>query len=508
MTLMAACLGVVVRREMSLNRRLYAWILGSTAENSTSQYFEENTKEVVIQAVKKTFTEEPHDVASATRPYKVLMALLDKEEIGSAIIEELLVDVLRPVLKYKDGHAFFREISNWVTQVIDALQPRLLWESIGGLLVSQLSRLPQQHEQIEALSLIDCLLDNLSLTDAKTQTIFLPSMLERSISGLSTITKAIGASTNRLEKQVIAGHLYTALQLALKVIGKIYPPETADQLQHSSSSISVESDPASLQIAKIVGCTSLYEDYFSLLVEQILPICGGVQNEETSWDTSAPAVYLSIFDISCQLLVTVHTYFHKSDSRTNTPSTQRKDAKPLKGSAVILGDVTQEELPRWFDDVHSKCSMAANPQIACFGIQTFISFVSVGNTSIPEPLQKRIVCSKPYTIPICRKLWNMSRYSYALSAVHYKVASLFLNLRGFCEDVICTVIAEDLLQQDVEKRVDGYQRFALIWRLTGEISSSDRAFTKRYDSPFSFFSSPLLFSPAPYSNMTCPLASF
>jgi len=46
------------------------------------------------------------------------MPLLDKEEVGSAIIEELLVDALRPMLKYKDGHSFFREVSTWVTRVI------------------------------------------------------------------------------------------------------------------------------------------------------------------------------------------------------------------------------------------------------------------------------------------------------------------------------------------------------------------------------------------------------
>ena len=65
-TLMTAALGVLLRRDMSLNRRLYAWILGlngaklsgSTSEEDTNQYFEMFGKKLVVEGMKSLFRQE------------------------------------------------------------------------------------------------------------------------------------------------------------------------------------------------------------------------------------------------------------------------------------------------------------------------------------------------------------------------------------------------------------------------------------------------------------------
>lgn len=111
-----AVVNVVLRRDMSLNRRLYSWLLGSNVTNlaalnippefsrqhqqsadsiSTSSetdlgYFYTFSKDLLIQALKQKLAndeEEDMDGREGTqlgvlRPFRILMSLLDKPEIG------------------------------------------------------------------------------------------------------------------------------------------------------------------------------------------------------------------------------------------------------------------------------------------------------------------------------------------------------------------------------------------------------------------------------------------
>ncbi len=91
--LIQSALLVLARREMSLNRRLFSWLLGGNEENT--EYFPKYAKEVTAIAVKELFLVVPDSVPSATLPPKILMALLDKVQVGSFIIDDVLISVLR-----------------------------------------------------------------------------------------------------------------------------------------------------------------------------------------------------------------------------------------------------------------------------------------------------------------------------------------------------------------------------------------------------------------------------
>lgn len=126
--LLTAAIKVVLRRDMSLNRRLYAWLLGcdsnglplaiavsatgsgseggglverqdSTATNTNEMdYFNVYSKEMLIVAVCNSLREGGDSEAGKAvnlKPFKVLMSLLDKPEIGSAILEDILMEIFR-----------------------------------------------------------------------------------------------------------------------------------------------------------------------------------------------------------------------------------------------------------------------------------------------------------------------------------------------------------------------------------------------------------------------------
>lgn len=127
-TLVAAALEVLLRRDMSLNRRLYTWLLGSNAkkeslsrtdslsdadhEGPMETFFSLHSKPLLIEAVRKVFHSkfrfdkgDSNGAKKAQRlevlkPFRLLRSLMDKPEIGSAIVEDVLLDVFRALYNY------------------------------------------------------------------------------------------------------------------------------------------------------------------------------------------------------------------------------------------------------------------------------------------------------------------------------------------------------------------------------------------------------------------------
>lgn len=113
--LVTNALNTILRRDMSLNRRLYSWLLGSEVaaaarrrdeeeveaaaggegETKKGSYFERHSKRILIRALKLmlklSLNCEPIDL----RPYKILVSLLDKLEIGPQVLDFVLFDVVR-----------------------------------------------------------------------------------------------------------------------------------------------------------------------------------------------------------------------------------------------------------------------------------------------------------------------------------------------------------------------------------------------------------------------------
>ena len=128
--LVASGLGVLLRRDMSLNRRLYSWLLGpeneetprkdslSSIEESTETfretYFSLHSKSSTVEALRLLFSCHYGSNASvnpisgskrthkneALWPFRILISLLDRPEIGSIVLEEVLIEAFR-VLHYR-----------------------------------------------------------------------------------------------------------------------------------------------------------------------------------------------------------------------------------------------------------------------------------------------------------------------------------------------------------------------------------------------------------------------
>ena len=171
-SILVCCLNVVLRRDMSLNRRLYQWILGIANEsftedsnqqssigdsgfvsedNATPSNFEKVAKKYVVAAVISLFKSMSGSKLSLShfrvrdtrneklKPFRVLVSLLDKPEIGPAILDDVLIEVFRAlycecsgVVKGKERS---KEHSNMKDETIktanilfNALESYFIWE--------------------------------------------------------------------------------------------------------------------------------------------------------------------------------------------------------------------------------------------------------------------------------------------------------------------------------------------------------------------------------------------
>jgi len=115
--LVTAALFTLLRRDMSLNRRVFSWLLGteinpdllpvshplvqrtSSIDGGPSPYFTSFSKQLVIDAVTTVLesslprqgTTQPMDI----KPYRIITTLLDKPEIGPDIIDHIILDIYR-----------------------------------------------------------------------------------------------------------------------------------------------------------------------------------------------------------------------------------------------------------------------------------------------------------------------------------------------------------------------------------------------------------------------------
>uniref|UniRef100_A0A8C3G3C1 DOP1 leucine zipper like protein B n=1 Tax=Cyclopterus lumpus TaxID=8103 RepID=A0A8C3G3C1_CYCLU len=119
-TIVSAAALTLLRRDMSLNRRLYGWLLGidkkggmvaphptlsTTTEEHTSFYFSTYSRDFLVQALinilkQQDMESNPESVIGYLRPFRIIISLLDKPEIGRQHGALVLLEVVRAFYSY------------------------------------------------------------------------------------------------------------------------------------------------------------------------------------------------------------------------------------------------------------------------------------------------------------------------------------------------------------------------------------------------------------------------
>ncbi|XP_041353922.1 protein dopey-1-like isoform X2 [Gigantopelta aegis] len=282
--IVSAAVSVVLRRDMSLNRRLYNWLLGTTVSSanlhsiipdssrlhrsdSTSTnsemdlvYFEQFSKEMLVQALKSKLTDfnnfdfQSGRRISMMRPFRILISLLDKPEIGPVILEHVILSVFqclyrecknteppdesKPTSKLKSSETPVDDTSELLKTanlLFNSLEPYFVWDFLGRMFQEACQRLHDTKRKCGSSSSQDsvitsnvptikelCLLSHFLLdivsleTYIETQTEYLPDMLRQMLQSLQNHCEHI--SENDIT------HM---LQLCATILSKVQPSMTA-----------------------------------------------------------------------------------------------------------------------------------------------------------------------------------------------------------------------------------------------------------------------------------------
>jgi hypothetical protein len=235
--LVKAAVGVVIRRDMSLNRRLWAWLLGPepTGQDgdhgehnqaymtSRTTYFEEYGLQPLTKALLQMIQGASRgNSAERARPYRVCLSLMDRWEIGGLVVPEVFMPVIDSVRKFQDQAASkseFVEVLRSASVFFDGIESGLIYSEIVGLLAQAIG--PghlNSNERMDKLALVNFIVSNFNVREEEMVTIHAPLtclaalfMLEESKDG-KTKTNLTDSESEKLCEQVL-GVVVSLLEL-------------------------------------------------------------------------------------------------------------------------------------------------------------------------------------------------------------------------------------------------------------------------------------------------------
>ncbi|KAI8948888.1 putative regulator of reproduction dopa [Xylaria longipes] len=261
--LLRAAAGVVTRRDMSLNRRLWAWFLGpeqpqqdqengresptSPSENhhaylaSKTSYFEEYGLQSLINALLSMIKGSPDgDAAEKAKPYRICLSLMDRWEIGGLVVPEIFLPVIVNVRDFKSkarDKAAFNEVLRSASVFFDGVESGLIYSELVGLMAQAIG--PGSlvtSERVEKLALIQFIMSHFNIREEEMITLHAPLA---ALSGLAMV-EDVNERTERSQPPLANDStlvIAQALDIVLSMIDLV-PERTFSAKSHQNSGAS------------------------------------------------------------------------------------------------------------------------------------------------------------------------------------------------------------------------------------------------------------------------------
>lgn len=276
--LVTAAAGVVHRREMSLNRRLWTWLLGPEPPNSENdatanspsspetelylhhrqgsktKYFEEFGKIPLTRALLKLIAYDTVNPVERARPFRICLSLMDRWEIGGLVVPDIFLPIISNVQKYKSVSANksdFAEVLRSASVFFDGVESGLIWGEILGLLTQALRTLELSYtERTERLSLVAFIISHFNIREEEMLMVHAP------LTTLSLLVMLEGSDIPFSRAEEVKSQ---ALSIAIDLIGilpvrafQIAPSAMTHTIMNSDSDQSLYCDLSGQEIIRLV----------------------------------------------------------------------------------------------------------------------------------------------------------------------------------------------------------------------------------------------------------------
>ncbi|KZF24364.1 hypothetical protein L228DRAFT_266707 [Xylona heveae TC161] len=196
--LVGAAAGVVARRDMSLNRRLWVWLLGpessSTSENDRvpdtpssgdtnirpdhAHYLKKFGLQPLIRSLRALVDRPIKAPGERARPFKICLSLMDRWEVGELLIPAIFLPALENVRSYEHiatSYDNFSEVLRSASVFFDGVESGLIWGEIFGLVTAALNdtSLNARIRQ-EKLDLVDFIVNHFNIREEEMLIVHMP----------------------------------------------------------------------------------------------------------------------------------------------------------------------------------------------------------------------------------------------------------------------------------------------------------------------------------------------
>lgn len=201
--LVAAAVSVVGRREMSLNRRLWAWFLGPESSHqkpdntlltydqdentmpdpkeleSQSEYFSRYGLRSLVSSIRKLLLNDSATPLVAARPFRICLSLMDRWEIGGLVVPLIFWEALESVWRYQrnaPSKESFSEVLRSAAVFFDGVESNLIWAEIFKVLQVSIQVGQSQVEQVqERLDLVYFIITKFNIHEEEMLLIHVPT---------------------------------------------------------------------------------------------------------------------------------------------------------------------------------------------------------------------------------------------------------------------------------------------------------------------------------------------
>ncbi|KAJ2721382.1 hypothetical protein GGI07_003993, partial [Coemansia sp. Benny D115] len=172
---------VVLKKDMSLNRRLYTWLLGpSESDAEQAAYFAQHSLAHLREAILGSFAAMSSDPENQHTVLRVLIGLIDKPVISQPVLDHVFVPLLQLLILERNArpeHTLPVKLASVSRMLVEMLDPIFTWSSIINQLSDSIDESAQSLDVgrvARALQLVLFFVQTFELDDEATLQIHLP----------------------------------------------------------------------------------------------------------------------------------------------------------------------------------------------------------------------------------------------------------------------------------------------------------------------------------------------
>ncbi|KAI1345010.1 Dopey, N-terminal-domain-containing protein [Xylariaceae sp. FL0016] len=262
--LLRAAAGVVTRKDMSLNRRLWAWFLGpkqssqehengldspsSPSDNhqgffaSTTSYFEEYGLQPLTNALLSMInaTQET-SAAERARPYRICLSLMDRWEIGGLIVPEIFLPVIVSVRNFRSraaSNAEFNDVWRSASVFFNGVESGLIYGELVGLMAQAIGPgSTPDTERSDKVALVQFIMAHFNIREEEMVTMHAPLAALSILAMLEDVRDRNGESKSGTQNgpyEILSQALDVAINLIEIIPDRAFPAKSGQRDSVSS----------------------------------------------------------------------------------------------------------------------------------------------------------------------------------------------------------------------------------------------------------------------------------